>query len=128
MANFSTAILRPGILFFDRHRPRPSVRDQTHAENCERDAEQLLEPRGIMPETLPPHALFHSRWFARWDGTPVPVEFMAGFSMMEDGEWMPVLPASREEKGGLFVPSREELKALLHRFGRGKDLQRAAAL
>lgn len=94
----------------------------------ERDAEQLLEPRGILPQTLPPHELFHSRWFARWEGTPVPVEFMAGFSIMEDGEWKPVLPASREGKNGLFVPSREELKSLLHRFGRGKDLQRAAAL
>lgn len=94
----------------------------------ERDAETLLEPRGILPETLAPDPLFHSRWFARWEGTPVPVEFMAGFSLMEAGEWVPIWPKTREAKGALFVPSRDELKALLKRFGRGKDLQRAAAL
>lgn len=94
----------------------------------EADAERLLEPRGILPVTKDPHQLFHSRWFAHWDGTPVPVEFMAGFSLMEDGRWTLIVPQTREAKAGLFVPSRSEMKSLFHRFGRGKDLQRAAAL
>ena len=98
----------------------------------EADAERLLEPRGIQPEMSTPHPLFHSRWFARWDGTPVPVEYMAGFSLAEAGQWVEVRPQSRVEiafgAAKLFVTDRNELRALLTRFGRGKDLQRAAAL
>lgn len=98
----------------------------------EADAEALLEPRAILPEAKPPHPQFHSRWFARWDGTPVPTEFMAGFELLERGIWTPVTFATRErvelDGRALFVPSRDELRALFLRFGRGKDLQRAAAL
>lgn len=98
----------------------------------EADAERLLEPRGIQPEHKPPHPLFHSRWFARWDGTPVPVEFMANLTLMEGGHWQPIVPSTRARIafGGehLFVPGKDELRAILTRFGRGKDLQRAAAL
>lgn len=97
-----------------------------------RDAENRLEPRGILPEAKPPHPQFHSPWFARWDGTPLPTEFMAGFTINEGGPWVPVTFATRApvEVAGktLYVPSRTELRALMHRFGRGKDLQRAAAL
>ena len=97
-----------------------------------RDADELLEPRGILPDDKPPHPQFHSRWFARWDGTPLPTEYMAGFQLAESGRWQPVTFETREavelEGETLYVPSRDELRALLHRFGRGKDLQRAAAL
>ncbi|MBW0144776.1 hypothetical protein [Sphingomicrobium clamense] len=96
------------------------------------DAERLLEPRAILPENKPPHPQFHSAWFARWDGTPVPVEFMAGFSMYEDGDWQRVTLETRQEIDlnghRLFVPSVDELRSLFLRFGRGKDLQRAASL
>lgn len=96
------------------------------------DSENILEPRVILPELKPPHPQFHSKWFSRWDGTPVPVEFMAGFQLFDGEEWRPVMFETRErvELNGLalFVPSKEELRALFLRFGRGKDLQRAAAL
>lgn len=96
------------------------------------DAEAILEPRAILPELKPPHPQFHSRWFARWDGTPVPTEFMAGFQLFEGNAWHPVRFATREavalDGATLFVPSKDELRALFLRFGRGKDLQRAAAL
>lgn len=97
-----------------------------------RDAENLLEPRGVVPEARPPHPQFHSPWFARWDGTPLPTEFMAGFTLCEEGAWRPVTFTTRETvrvgEANLFVPSRDELRALMLRFGRGKDLQRTAAL
>ena len=96
------------------------------------DAERLLEPRAILPELKSPHPQFHSKWFSRWDGTPVPTEFMAGFQLSDGEAWQPVTFETRErvELDGkpLFLPSKDELRALFLRFGRGKDLQRAAAL
>lgn len=98
----------------------------------EEDALRLLEPRGIAVGPGAPHPLFRSRLFARWDGTPVAAEFMAGFSLFEQGEWRPVLPSTRVrvevEGASLFIPEKAELRAMLQRFGRGKDLQRAACL
>lgn len=96
------------------------------------DADALLEPRAILPELKPPHPQFHSQWFARWDGTPVATEFMAGFQHFDGKAWQPVTFDTRErvelDGKALFVPSKDELRALFLRFGRGKDLQRAAAL
>lgn len=96
------------------------------------DAEDLLEPRGILPLKLDPDPQFSSRWFARWDGTPLPTEFMAGFRLYEGGRWADVSFVTREavsvEGETLYVPSRDELRELFECFGRGKDLQRAATL
>ena len=39
--------VRPGILFVDRHRPRPSACNQAYTENRERDAEQLRPTQGL---------------------------------------------------------------------------------
>ncbi|MBB3764003.1 hypothetical protein [Sphingomicrobium lutaoense] len=98
----------------------------------EKDALKLLEPRGIPIAAGMSDGLFRSALFARWDGTPLPCEFMAGFQFCQRGDWQRVWPRSREwvEVAGekLFVPSRDELRTLLLGFGRGKDVQRAACL
>lgn len=98
----------------------------------EADATALLEPRGILPQQPSGTDLFRSRFFAHWDGTPLPTEFMAGFELCEGGKWTPIWPRTREavdvDGAALFVPSREELKDILVRFGRGKDLARATLL
>ena len=54
---------------------------------------------------------------------------MADTEVFAGGRWNPVVFETRlEVAGGLFVPSRSELIALLGLFGREKDLRRAAAL
>lgn len=76
--------------------------------------------------------MFLSDRFGRWAEPPLNVEFMAGLTLSEDGEWHPVQPQTRQgfDVAGarLFAPEREELIALLRRFGRDKDLARAASL
>lgn len=73
-------------------------------------------------------ALFRSAVFGRCGATSLPIEVMAGFAV----RGVPVILATREwrEIGGVAVPvpSRVELIALLDRFGREKDLARAALL
>jgi hypothetical protein len=57
------------------------------------------------------------------------VELMAGLKVNRAGRWEPLSIDTREEvRPGLFVPSRDELCAILIAFGREKDLQRAATL
>jgi hypothetical protein len=77
-------------------------------------------------------AKFRSELFARWHGAPLPVEFFAGFHLREHGHWTEIRPATRQavqlDEATLFVPERAELKAMLLRFGRPKDLARAALL
>lgn len=75
---------------------------------------------------------FRSEVFHRWNGSLLPVELFAGFCLREAGEWRECSPQTRiaVTLGGAaaFVPERAELVALLHRFGRPKDLARAALL
>lgn len=75
---------------------------------------------------------FHSEIFIRWEGLPLPVEFMAGFHLHEQGQWRPVQPSSRQPVNvagvTLHIPDRSELIRLLRRFGRDKDLVRAQRL
>jgi hypothetical protein len=73
--------------------------------------------------------LFRSDLFARWTETPVEIEMMAGLRVKTETGWEPLSIQSRVKVGdGLFVPSRDELRAILMSFGREKDLQRAARL
>jgi len=73
--------------------------------------------------------LFRSDLFARWSEPPLPVELMAGLEVHGPNGWQPLQIHSREERrAGLYVPSREELRAILMSFGRDKDLRRAASL
>ena len=97
-----------------------------------RDTKAILRQLGL--ETAPgaAHAKFRSEQFVRWTGPPLPVEFFAGFHLFEAGRWTAIRPvtrlAVRVEQQTLFVPERGELKAMLLRFGRPKDLARAALL
>jgi hypothetical protein len=105
------------------------------------DVDILLDPRDVpvvfaaLGLPLDPGqgtTLFRSEWFGTWRGAPLPVELFAGFASCEGGVWNAVLPKTRQAVtvGGaaLYVPERRELKAMLLRFGRPKDLARAATL
>lgn len=98
----------------------------------EADARRILPVLGLPVAEGPPHDRFASQVFASWHGAPLPVEFMAGLRQRVEGEWQGVLPKSRVEVAGegwrVFVPDRDELKAILRSFGRPKDLRRLAAL
>lgn len=98
----------------------------------ERDGHALLATLGL--PFVPPAGTdrFRSALFARWDGAPVPVEIMAGFHVHSDGDWRPVVPATRIamtiDGATLFVPSIDELIAQCRLYGRPKDARRAAIL
>ena len=96
------------------------------------DAHRLCAMRDVAIGQTAAHPLFRSRLFARWTGTPLAIELMAGFEVATADGWHPVNPVSRQriETGGatVYVPVAGELIALLRLFGRRKDLTRAAAL
>lgn len=105
------------------------------------DVDVLLDPRDVPAVfaalRLPlvsgqGTSLFRSDWFGTWGGSPLPVELFAGFALCEDGRWNPVRPQTRRpvqvDGAVLYLPERAELKAMLLRFGRPKDLARAATL
>ena len=97
-----------------------------------RDAHAFLRRVGSAPATRDPDALFRSEVFGTWNEPPLAVDVMGGFSLFSGGMWRPVSPGTREPVGiqdqTLFVPSREELRALLLDFGREKDIARAALI
>lgn len=97
-----------------------------------RDMAAVLAPLGLKPTEGQGDGRFRSRYFITWDAPPLPVELFADFELCEGADWTPVRLTSREwRKVGqvrLPVPSRAELVDLLHRFGRPKDLARAALL
>lgn len=77
--------------------------------------------------------LFRSHFYAALEVGGVEVEFMAGFELCHDGCWEPVWPRSRVmldigDGRSVPVPDRDELAAMLARFGRDKDLARIALL
>lgn len=82
------------------------------------------------PETGKP--MFVSVRFGRWSEPPLDVEFMAGLKLRVGDDWQAVQPQTREAiitgEHALHVPDRGELIAILKRFGREKDLRRAASL
>lgn len=92
------------------------------------DARRLIPTLGVETSPGRPDERFRSTIFARWTAPPLPVEFMAGLELREDGRWHAVLPRTRIALGGVFAPDRADLIAILHRFGRDKDLRRAALL
>jgi len=97
-----------------------------------RDVGAVLAPIGLAPTGGQGDGRFRSRYFVTWDAPPLVVELFADFELCEQGSWNPVRLTTREwRKVGqveLPVPSRAELVDLLHRFGRPKDLARAALL
>jgi hypothetical protein len=112
------------------------VEDLTIADvdllTSEADAHRLLARLGASPAAAGGSALFRSRVFGRATGLPLPVEVMAGFEVREGQGWTAVAPKTRlaiDWSGGpLHIPSAAEQAALCRRFGRPKDLLRAAAL
>lgn len=76
--------------------------------------------------------LFRSRLFGTWQGGPLAVEVFAGFELCTDERWQEVHVEERQEIkfGGVraYVPAAAELATMLLRFGREKDLARAAQL
>ncbi len=97
-----------------------------------RDVQTVLRGLGLAAAPGSADAQFRSDHFARWRTPPLPVEFFAGFHLLEAGGWNQIRPATRQavrlDQATLFVPERAELKAMLLRFGRPKDLARAALL
>ena len=97
-----------------------------------RDLDGLYEalPLTDSPEDGKP--MFLSEKFGRWSEPPLDVEFMTGLKLRVGNEWEPVQPQTRTAialgENTLYVPDRQELIAILHGFGREKDLRRAASL
>ncbi|MEM6908317.1 MAG: hypothetical protein AAF494_06520 [Pseudomonadota bacterium] len=76
--------------------------------------------------------MFTSDLFGRWSEPALDVEFMAGLKLRVRGEWQLIELETRVPvrlRGEtVFVPDKAELIAILTRFGRPKDLARAATL
>ena len=93
-----------------------------------RDAETLIGRWGIAPVQPQPSPIFRSALFAVRGDLAVPIELMADFSV----RGQPLVPGSRVRigwgKGALFVPDAAEQVTICERFGREKDLARAALL
>lgn len=92
------------------------------------DADAVAARIGIDLPPGPRGALFRSARFGGWTPDDLTIEFMAVLEVRAGESWVPVQLRSRERRGGVFVPERGELVALLRLFGRDKDLARAAAL
>lgn len=89
-----------------------------------RDADALLRSRGVDPAPGEAGGRFRSDVFGRWSAGGFVIETMGGFHV--DG--VELVPRSRIEAAGLFVPSVAELIAMCELFGRPKDAERAARL
>ncbi len=109
------------------HGGKTSVADIDVLTNA-RDAVQLIDtwPGAVTIGTA--SAQFRSHPFARLDGAALPVEVMADLELWTADGWQPVRPLTRVMRGDVFVPDRDELRAILRTFGREKDLARAALL
>lgn len=98
----------------------------------ERDCPAVFARLGVPVAPGKADDRFRSAVFQRWAGASLPVELFAGFALREQGVWRPLVPQTRLAiaVGGetVYVPEREELAEILRRFGRPKDLRRAAAL
>ena len=96
------------------------------------DASQLFPALGLPVRPGAADPRFRSDLFATWRANSLPVEFMAGFALQEAGRFRRIQLLTREvaEVGGhvCYFPGRDELKRLLERFGRPKDLAHAALL
>lgn len=97
-----------------------------------RDADAVLAQLEVAPLAMTPDPQFSSAVFARWTGAALPVELFADFGLFGGGKWRAYVPQSRIEvrlgAATAFVPDRAEMIELLRRFGRPKDLARAAML
>jgi hypothetical protein len=97
-----------------------------------RDAATLLRANGVEPKPGAPDERFRSRVFGIVPLDPLPLEVMGGLHLRAAAGWSPLRLRTRERvrigDGEVFVPAAAELVRLFRRFGRDKDLARAAAL
>lgn len=97
-----------------------------------RDIDALYDQLPLTSTPDEGKTMFSSDRFGRWTAPPLQVEFMAGLTHLSEGHWHAVTPTSRQmvqlDGHALFLPERAELIAILHRFGRDKDIARAATL
>jgi hypothetical protein len=95
-------------------------------------AAAVLREAGIPARPGDGSDLFRSAVFGRIEGGPLPIEVMGGLAVRGSHGWEPLRLTTRQAVciGGAraWVPDRWELIALLRRFGRDKDLARAALL
>jgi hypothetical protein len=96
------------------------------------DARSVRKRLGIAANRPVPHPLFHSVEYFSWNKPPLPVEFMADFSVCVEGAWEKVSCKTRQpfnvDGRIVYVPDVEELAQLLARFGRPKDTARLSLL
>ena len=94
----------------------------------EADACRLLEHWRLKAAPPDPSALFCSSLFTVARFAPLPIELMAGLKVRDE----PLIPKTRLavpwSKALLHVPEPVEQISILERFGRDKDLRRAARL
>jgi len=97
-----------------------------------RDAQAILARLGLKSNAKTTSDRFRSDCFFAWRGAGVPVEFMADFSVLSDGNWSPVAPepalAISIGDAELFLPSLHDLIAMYRLFNRDKDRARIAEL
>lgn len=98
----------------------------------ESDARGIATTLGLPSAPGTPSDRFRSRIFATWTAPPLPVEFMGGLALHDGRAWIDVelstrMPATIDGQT-IYLPDRAGLAALLHRFGRPKDLARARLL
>lgn len=96
------------------------------------DARRLIELPGLTKQPPVAMPLFRSRSLLTTTLQGLPIEIMAGFENHAGGKWQAVMPRTRlavaVDGAEVFIPECNELIGILTRFGRKKDLARAAAL
>jgi hypothetical protein len=88
------------------------------------DAATLLRSKRVEPVPGEGAGRFRSDVFGRWRAGAYVVETMGGFHV--DGREL--VPTTRVETGGFYVPAVVELIAMCELFGRPKDEERASRL
>src|SRR5215469_12010804 len=91
------------------------------------DASRILPTLGLEARPGPEHPAFRSEVLATWRTPPLPVDFLAGFSVRIGDRWQAIEPATREaiDIGGttVYIPARGELLRMIESFGRPKDIE-----
>lgn len=97
-----------------------------------RDLRSLMSRLGVDADGETPVDRIRSDIWLPWGAAPLGVDFTAGLQVRTHDRWLRIEPATRQtvqlEGHTLYVPSRDELIAILRQFGRPKDLQRADGL
>ena len=97
-----------------------------------RDLHMLAARLGREPEQKPASDLFRSEFFLTIETAAMPAEFMSGLSVYSGHDWQLVLPLTRIcvpiGSSDIYIPCRDEMSAILARFGRRKDKERLRLL